>query len=281
LPTAWESGRVTLTGGSDGFTGWRPRAGDSRPTPSATQPRESGLRSAGFSFAADAYGAAAIRCRDDARWAHLPTRHHLQAMSSPPIKDRPATPAEAADRASIGGPRAWWLRLPPRRRRALQALLAVGVLLVLLISVVLARFLSVENAERDADLALVQAQARGDVAAMLDQISGCRASPSCVAGVKANVDNPRLRRAGAVKILSLKSPTAYSLAGATGKTRLAWTVIGMLPVVQCVDVHRSGNFLTGIHVQLLGLSAPIANEGTCTKRTRAEIEEEEATAVER
>jgi len=202
-------------------------------------------------------------------------------MSSPPIGDRPASPAADVGRSAISGPRAWWLRLSPRRRRVLQSLLGVGVLLVLLVSVVLARFLSVENAERDADLALVQAQARGDVAAMLDQISGCRASPSCVAGVQANVRNSRLRRPGAVKILSLKSPTAYSLTGATGKTRLAWTVIGMLPVVQCVDVRRTGNFLTGIRVQLLGLSAPIANEGICTKRTRAEIEEEEATAVER
>ena len=192
-------------------------------------------------------------------------------MSSPP-----ATPD-----ADVRGPRAWWLRLPRRRRRVLQALLGVGVLLVLLVSVVLARFLSVENAERDADLALIQAEARGDVAAMLEQISGCRTSPSCVAAVKANIANPRLRRAGSVKILSLKSPTAYSLTGATGKTRLAWTVIGTLPVVQCVDVRRTGNFLTGIHVQLLGLSSPIANDGICTKRTRAEIEEEEATAVER
>jgi hypothetical protein len=197
-------------------------------------------------------------------------------VSSPPIADRPATPA-----ADARGPRAWWLGLAPSRRRLLRALLAVGVVLVLLVSVVLARFLSVENAERDADLALVQAQARGDVAGMLDQLSGCRASPACVAGVKANVANPRLRRAGAVKILSLSSPTAFSLTGSTGKTRLAWTVIGMLPFVQCVDVRRTGNFLTGIHLRLLGLSAPIANDGICTKRTQSEIEEEEATAVER
>jgi hypothetical protein len=179
-------------------------------------------------------------------------------MSSPPITDRPATPA-----ADARGPRAWWLRLPTRRRRLLQALLGVGIVLVLLVSVVLARFLTVENTERDADLALVQAQARGDVPGMLDQISGCRASPSCVAGVKANVANPRLRRSGAVKILSLKSSTAYSPTGSTGMTRLAWTVIGMLPVVQCVDVRRTGNFLTGIHVQLLSLSAPIPNEADC------------------
>jgi hypothetical protein len=131
------------------------------------------------------------------------------------------------------------------------------------ISGLLARFLSVENLERDADLALIQAQAQGDAASMLRQLSGCRESPSCVAQVHANVSNPRLRRPGAVKILSLESPTAYAPAGATGRTRVAWTVLGTLPVVQCVTVRRTGNVLTGVKVALLSISAPIANEGSC------------------
>jgi hypothetical protein len=187
-----------------------------------------------------------------------------------------ATPAAAARR-----PRAWWLGLAPRRRRLLRVLLAVGVILVLVVGGLLARFLSVENAERQDDLALVQAEARGNLTGMLDQLSGCRESPSCLLAVKADLSNPRLRRSGSVKILQLDSKTAYSLSGATGKTRLAWTVLGRLPVVQCVDVHRTGNFLTGIHVQLIGLSVPIDNEGICSKRSRNEVEEEEATAVER
>jgi len=133
----------------------------------------------------------------------------------------------------------------------------------LLVSGLLARFLSAENAERDQDLALIQAEARGDVRGMLSQLSGCRESPSCVATVQANANNPRLRRAGAVKLLSVKSSTAYALTGATGKTRVAWTVIGQLPVVQCVEVRRSGNFLRGITIRLLSLSAPIPNEADC------------------
>jgi hypothetical protein len=141
------------------------------------------------------------------------------------------------------------------------ALIVLGVLLFLVISGLLARFLSVENVERDDDLALVQAQVRGDVNGMLDQLHGCRASPACVATVRANASS--LRRAGAVKILSLKSPTAYTITGATGKTRLAWTVIGRLPVVQCVEVRRTGSFLEGIKVTLLSLSAPIPNEADC------------------
>jgi len=186
-----------------------------------------------------------------------------------------ATPG-AAER----GPRAWWTGLPPRRRRLLRRLLAAGVILVLIVSVLLARFLSVENAERSDEVALLQAEVRGDLAGMLDRLGSCRSDPSCLAAVKADASNPRLRRSGAVKILQLESKTAYSLSGATGKTRLAWTVLGKLPVVQCVEVHRTGNFLSGIHVHLIGLSTPIANEGICTKRTREEQEEEEATAAE-
>jgi hypothetical protein len=137
------------------------------------------------------------------------------------------------------------------------------VLLFLAVSALLARFLSVENTERDADLALIQAQARGDVPGMLDRLSGCTRSPSCLATVRANASNPRLRRAGAVKILSLKSRTAYSPTGATGMTRLAWTVIGKLPVVQCIEVRRNGNVLKGESITLLSLSAPIPNEADC------------------
>lgn len=96
---------------------------------------------------------------------------------------------------------------------------------------------------------------------MLRELSGCRERPACVASVRANAS--KLRRPGTPKILSLKSSTAYSLGGARGDTRLAWTVIGRLPVVQCVEVHRTGTALTGIEIALVSLSAPISNEGDC------------------
>jgi len=140
-------------------------------------------------------------------------------------------------------------------------LIVVGVVLFLAISGALARFLSVENVERDDVEALLQSQARGEPEAMLAKLSGCSASRSCVATVRANART--LRRGGEPKILSMKSPTAYSLTGATGRTRLAWTVIGAPPVVQCVDVRRSGNAVTGIEIELLALSAPISNGGDC------------------
>jgi hypothetical protein len=142
-------------------------------------------------------------------------------------------------------------------------LIVLGVLLFLAISGVLARLLTPDNAEREADVALIKAEVRGDAASIISQLSGCRANPSCVAAAERNAGDPHLRRSGNVKILSLSSATANAPAGATGKTRVAWTVIGSLPVVQCIDVRRTGNALTGIKVTLLSLSAPISGEGDC------------------
>jgi hypothetical protein len=150
-----------------------------------------------------------------------------------------------------------WERAPLKR----VAPIVLGALLFLALSGALARFLSTENVERDDEAALIRAQVRGDAAGMLDKLSGCRESAACVATVRANAS--ALRRPGAPKILSLKSTTSYSLTGASGKTRLAWTVIGRLPVVQCVEVRRTGNALTGIKVALLSLSAPISNVADC------------------
>jgi hypothetical protein len=197
------------------------------------------------------------------------------------------------------GPRAWWQGLPLRRRRLLRALFAPALIVILAGGVLLARYLSVENAERDDVLALVQAEVKGYGAAMLHQLNGCRypwlsspakrvaAKRACVAGVEADAANPRLRRTGAVKILQLEVKSHRSSFGGTGETRVAWTVIGGtaaegggLPVVQCVAVRRTGNLLAGAHVQLLALSRTISGEGQCTKETQLEREEEEATAVE-
>ena len=74
----------------------------------------------------------------------------------------------------------------------------------------------------------------------------------------------RTRRPGDVKLLLIQSPTAYALGKATGRTRVAWTVIDNgLPVVQCVTVSRTGNALFGREIRLQRLSLPISNTGTC------------------
>jgi hypothetical protein len=185
-------------------------------------------------------------------------------MSANPAEppERPGPPGTPELPAWAGADPAAGADGPPGKGKR-RALIVGGVMAFVAISILLARFLQTENVERDADLAIVQAQTRGDAKAMIEDLGGCRQSPGCLASVRANTTNPRLRRSGAVKILLLQSPTAYSLFGSTGRTRLAWTVIGKLPVVQCVTVKRTGNFLTGIKVSLLALSAPIPNEDDC------------------
>jgi hypothetical protein len=158
-------------------------------------------------------------------------------------------------------PGAWFRARLVRLRPIHLALIALALVLFLAISVVLARFLSTENVERDAVLSVLVAQASGNAEAMLDKLDGCRSRPACVASVRSN--SARLRRAGSVKILSLSSDTAYSLSASHGKTRVAWTMIGRLPVVQCVQVRRTGDFLTGMSVKLSSISAPIPNEADC------------------
>jgi hypothetical protein len=162
----------------------------------------------------------------------------------------------AATSIPISPPR----RRRPRRRRAL-ALLGLGLLLFITISAILARWLSVENIERDDVLGVLQAQAAGNAPRALALLHGCAQAAPCARLVRAEATV--LRRPGQVKILDLVSPTGYTLTGATGRTRVAWDVPGRLPVVQCVTVRRSGNIVTGISVTLLALSRPIPNTADC------------------
>ena len=144
--------------------------------------------------------------------------------------------------------------------RRTKLVIAVGVVLFLGVSFVLARYLSTENRERDAVYALLRDQARGDVRGMLSRLHGCDAR--CRAAAEANAR--RLQRPGSVKILSYDSSTAYALGAATGLTRVAWTIVDrQLPVVQCVEVQRTGSLLTGRAINLLRLSAPIDRQGSC------------------
>jgi hypothetical protein len=158
-------------------------------------------------------------------------------------------------------PRDWLREQRKLPRRRLVTVAAIGIVLFLVLSVLLARYLAVENTERDDVLTVLRAETAGDASGVIAHISGCSTHPGCVAQATQNAAN--LRRSGAVKILSLTSHSAYSLTSATAHTRVAWTVIGRLPVVQCVTVKRTGNFLTGLAIALLAVSKPISNEGDC------------------
>jgi hypothetical protein len=145
-------------------------------------------------------------------------------------------------------------------RRRLVSFVALGAIVFLAISFLLARYLSTENRERDAVFGLLRDQARGDARAMLRRLNGCDAR--CRANVEA--DARRLKRAGDVKILAYSSSTSYALGHSEGPTRVAWTIVDkQLPVVQCVQVERTGNVLAGTTINLRRLSVPIDRQGTC------------------
>jgi hypothetical protein len=137
-----------------------------------------------------------------------------------------------------------------RRRLALGA----ALLAFLAVSVVLARWLQADGAERAKVLRLLRAQARGDADAMARELERC--DPACRRLAA------RLRRPGEVEIVRYDSATARSFGTTTGPTRVVWRTPRTLTFVQCVTVERSGS-PADRRVRLTGLSGPIARQGSC------------------
>ena len=150
------------------------------------------------------------------------------------------------------------------RRRTLLLLVALGVLVFLVISALLARAFSANGAEQTAITNLVKAEAAGNEAGMVARIDGCVQSASCRARV--SHDATALKRPGSVSIINLQPSTSFSLAGMTGTARVAWRAGSSLPIVQCVRVRRSGDVISGLHVHLLELSARIKSTRQCPAR---------------
>ncbi len=142
-------------------------------------------------------------------------------------------------------------------------LFAVPIVLFLVVSFFLARYLTAESRERDEIHDLLVDQARGDAAGVIGRLDGCATEPACVATQRRNAQ--RLARRGEVKIVRLDSDTSYALGTADGVTRVVWTVLpgSGSTVVQCVEVHRGGTALAGRTVTLRRLSAPIGRESPC------------------
>ena len=115
------------------------------------------------------------------------------------------------------------------RRPLLLLLIAVGVLVFLAISAVLARVLSIDGAERSALTSLVTAEARGDRAGAASQLYHCSASAACQGRVA--VDTAALRHPGAVSIIQIQPSAGFSLTSTLGVARVAWQVGGSLPIV--------------------------------------------------
>jgi hypothetical protein len=137
--------------------------------------------------------------------------------------------------------------------------IALAVVAFLIVSALVARWLTTDNAERDQVTRLLDAQLRGDPDAMLRELDDC--TGACAARVRANA--ARLRRAGPLQIVAFDSGTAHALAGKTAPTRVVWKTPSTLTVVQCVAVRRTGNALSGLTVRLLALSPSLARTAPC------------------
>ena len=141
-------------------------------------------------------------------------------------------------------------------------LTAVGVLLVGFVaaSVILARGLSGAGVERERVRALLQAQAAGDVQAVLDALPRCRREPACAR--LAARRTRALARPGEVQILAFTPSVRLTPTLHTGVARVAWRAGTGSPVVQCVTARRAG-LLSGNAVELVAISAPIPNTASC------------------
>jgi hypothetical protein len=147
------------------------------------------------------------------------------------------------------------------RRTRILILVGFAVFVFLGISLMLARALSATGTERTRVVEIVEAQARGDVKAVLRRTPSCAREPACVAATQAFV--AKLRRPGDVAILQYRPSVQMPLTRAVGTGRVAWRAGAHgFPVVQCVRVRRDGP-LTGAEVDILSISAPIGREASC------------------
>lgn len=141
-------------------------------------------------------------------------------------------------------------------------IIAAGVLALVAVSFVVARWINNDTVERARVVELLRAQLRGDSADMLRRLTACR-QPGCASVVRENAR--RLRRDGELKVALYQSQTAHALRSRTRFTRVVWFPSGREAetTVQCVLVRREGNALTGMTVSLLRVTAPIGRESSC------------------
>jgi len=140
-----------------------------------------------------------------------------------------------------------------------RLLIAVTVVIVLVASAFVARWLNYDTAERSRVTQLLRAQARGDASAML-RIVRCP-DTACEALVRTNAR--RLKGRGDLKIALYQTRTGHAVSTRTGQVRVVWFTPGRLTTVQCVLVRRRGDVFAGMTVSLLRLSAPIGRESSC------------------
>ena len=142
-----------------------------------------------------------------------------------------------------------------RSRTRRRVAIAAAVVAFVLVSAVAARWLQADNTERAKVERLLEAQIRGDAAAMRKELPACGATCARLAD--------ELRTPGDLEIVRYDSDTSHALGSAEGPTRVVWQAGERLTTVQCIEVRRTGTAVTGPGVTLLNLSAPIGREASC------------------
>ena len=140
-------------------------------------------------------------------------------------------------------------------------LLAAAVAVFVVLSLVIARVLTIGNAERDAVYRLVRAEAAGDQAAVLSRVHGCAGNAACVARVRRTI--ARVQSPGTAKLLRFDGPGGIAVTGRSGSARVAWKVGAALPVVQCVRLRTTGDPVGGYTVRITRVDEPTALDEPC------------------
>jgi hypothetical protein len=140
-------------------------------------------------------------------------------------------------------------------------LLAAAAAAFVVLSLVIARALTLGNAERDAVYRLVRAEAAGDQATVLSRVRGCAGDAACVGRVRRTI--ARVQHPGTAKLLRFDGPGGIALTGRSGPARVAWKVGTALPVVQCVRLRTTGDPVGGYTVRITGVDEPTALDEPC------------------
>jgi hypothetical protein len=146
------------------------------------------------------------------------------------------------------------------RRPAVLTAIALGAIFFLGTSIMLARGFSATNAERGKVLDVLRAQARGDSARVLALLPECAAVPACATTVRSRAGE--LRRDGDVEILQYRPSVQLAITDEEGPARVAWRAGTSRPVVQCVQVRRTGA-LNGARAELIAIGNPVDGEASC------------------
>jgi hypothetical protein len=140
-------------------------------------------------------------------------------------------------------------------------LLAAAAAAFVVLSLVIARALTLGNAERDAVYRLVRAEAAGDQATVLSRVRGCVGDAACIGRVRRTI--ARVQHPGTAKLLRFDGPGGIALTGRSGPARVAWKVGTALPVVQCVRLRTTGDPVGGYTVRITGVDEPTALDEPC------------------